>query len=133
MSPDPSIRKECPPGVCDCERERLLTTAGADRRILLLTRAQEQALCERLERADSLQDLEHVQRRMYEQLGLRLRVAPGFNEVRTARGFEIELLPQPGLCRRTRQAVPAAVRRCLDRHPHVAWAILNANDLLRDA
>ncbi len=51
-------------------------------------------------------------------------------EVRTSRGFMIELQERPGLCRKTRQAVPAAIRRCLDKHPEIAFAILDAHDLL---
>jgi hypothetical protein len=50
--------------------------------------------------------------------------------VRTARGLNIQLAPCPGLCKKTRQAVPAAVRRCLDNHPDIVYAILNAHDLL---
>jgi hypothetical protein len=33
------------------------------------------------------------------------------------------------LCRKTRQSIPAAVRRCLDQHPDIAFAILDAHDL----
>ena len=38
-----------------------------------------------------------------------------------------------GLCRKTRQAIPAAIRRGLEKRPEVAYALLNAHDLLRDA
>ena len=71
--------------------------------------------------------------RLYEQLGIRLRIAPGYNEVRTMRGISIELEEQPGLCRKTRQAIPAAIRRGLERNPQVAFRLLDAHDLLRDA
>ncbi|MGV8274857.1 hypothetical protein ACV33R_31450, partial [Pseudomonas aeruginosa] len=40
---------------------------------------------------------------------------------------------RPGLCRKTRQAIPAAIRRGLEKRPEVAYALLNAHDLLRDA
>ena len=40
---------------------------------------------------------------------------------------------QPGLCRKTRQAIPAAIRRARRKRPEVAYALLNAHDLLRDA
>jgi hypothetical protein len=63
-------------------------------------------------------------------LGVTVSIAPGPNEVRTVRGFQIELQQRPGLCRKTRQAVPAAIRRCLDQHPEIAFAILDAHDLL---
>lgn len=43
---------------------------------------------------------------MHEQLGIRLDIEPGFNEVRTMRGIAIRLADQPGLCRKTRQAIP---------------------------
>ncbi|MNE78895.1 hypothetical protein D3C80_1753380 [compost metagenome] len=46
---------------------------------------------------------------MYEQLGIRLHIAPGFNEVRSMRGIAIHIDEQPGLCRRTRQSIPAAI------------------------
>ena len=127
------IRQPCPPGACICGRERLLAADGADLRILRLTRQEEKRLLERLENLDSLHDLEHLQRRMYEQLGIRLHIAPGFNEVRSMRGIAIQLEEQPGLCRRTRQSIPAAIRRGLAKHPEIAWRLLDAHDLLRDA
>ncbi|MBD1551690.1 hypothetical protein [Pseudomonas typographi] len=134
MSDPPLIlRHPCPPGACVCDREQLLATPGADLRILRLTRAEEKRLVERLEALATLQDLTHMQRRMYEQLGLQVEVAPGPNEVRTMRGLRIEVLGPPGLCRKTRQSIPAAIRRALEKRPEIAWALLDANDLLRDA
>ena len=127
------IRQPCPPGACICEREQLLETPGTDLRILSLTQSEEKRLVERLENLQSLSDLERLQRRMYEQLGLRVEIVPGFNEVRTMRGINITLGELPGLCRKTRQSIPAAIRRGLERHPQVAYELLNANDLLRDA
>ncbi|ATE77062.1 hypothetical protein ACVK1X_000028 [Pseudomonas sp. PvR086] len=127
------IRQPCPPGACICEREQLLETPGTDLRILSLTQSEEKRLIERLENLQSLSDLERLQRRMYEQLGLRVEIAPGFNEVRTMRGINITLGELPGLCRKTRQSIPAAIRRGLEKHPEVAYELLNANDLLRDA
>ncbi|EJN20797.1 MULTISPECIES: hypothetical protein [Pseudomonas] len=127
------IRQPCPPGACICEREPLLETPGADLRILSLTRSEEKRLVERLENLQSLGDLERLQRRMYEQLGLRVEIVPGFNEVRTMRGINITLGELPGLCRKTRQSIPAAIRRGLEKRPEIAYELLNANDLLRDA
>ncbi|WP_028241260.1 hypothetical protein [Stutzerimonas azotifigens] len=127
------IRQPCPPGACDCGRERLLAEPGADLRILRLTRQEEKRLLERLECLASLDDLEHMQRRMYEQLGIRLRVAPGHSEVRSMRGISIEIAELPGLCRKTRQAIPAAIRRGLQKQPEIAYRLLDAHDLLRDA
>ncbi|CAN7562644.1 MULTISPECIES: hypothetical protein [Pseudomonas] len=127
------IRQPCPPGACICEREQLLETPGTDLRILSLTQSEEKRLIERLENLQSLSDLERLQRRMYEQLGLRVEIAPGVNEVRTMRGINITLGELPGLCRKTRQSIPAAIRRGLEKHPEVAYELLNANDLLRDA
>ncbi|MBG6464965.1 hypothetical protein I5I39_21280 [Pseudomonas aeruginosa] len=132
MSASPPLRQPCPPGACVCERERLEAT-GADRRILLLTRQEEQRLAARLEALRSLEDLEHLLRRMEEQLGIRLRIAPAFGEVRSMRGIRMRFEEQPGLCRKTRQALPAAIRRGLEKRPEVAYALLNAHDLLRDA
>ncbi|WP_313515897.1 hypothetical protein [Pseudomonas sp.] len=132
MTPPPT-RQPCPPGACDCERERLHETPDADLRILGLTRSEEKRLLERLENLADLGDLEHMQRRMYEQLGIRLEIGPGFNEVRSMRGIHIQIGPLPGLCRKTRQSIPSAIRRALEKRPEIAYRLLDANDLLRDA
>ncbi|MCQ4272293.1 MULTISPECIES: hypothetical protein [Pseudomonas] len=132
MTP-PLTRQPCPPGACNCERERLHETPGADLRILGLTRSEEKRLLERLENLADLPDLEHMQRRMYEQLGIRLEIGPGFNEVRSMRGLQIQIDPLPGLCRKTRQSIPSAIRRALEKRPEIAYRLLDANDLLRDA
>ncbi|WP_374439176.1 hypothetical protein [Pseudomonas panipatensis] len=133
MTPTPPLRQPCPPGACTCDRERLLDTPGADVRILLLTRQEELRLLERLENLHSLADLERLQQRLYEQLGLRLRIAPSHNEVRSMRGIAIQIDELPGLCRKTRQNIPAAIRRGLEKCPEIAWRLLDAHDLLRDA
>ena len=124
------IRTECPPGLCVCERERLLDDPQADRRILQLTRDEEKKLIARIESVGSYTDLNKLAAKMDELLGLALRITPSTREVRTVRGINIQLLERPGLCRKTRQAIPAAVRRCLDAHPEIAYAILDAHDLL---
>ncbi|WPN96021.1 hypothetical protein [Pseudomonas sp. MUP55] len=128
-----TIRQPCPPGVCDCERERLLEAPGADLRILHLTRQEEKRLLERLENLKSLQDLEHMQQRMYEQLGIRLHIAPGHTEVKSMRGIQIVIDELPGLCRKTRQSIPAAIRRGMEKQPEIAYRLLDAHDLFRDA
>ncbi|CAI8867883.1 Ribosomal protein S3AE [Pseudomonas sp. IT-196MI5] len=133
MTTTAAIRSPCPPGACDCGRDPLLETPGADLRILFLTRNEEKRLIERLENLQSLSDLEHVQRRMFEQLGIRVKIAPGFNEVRTMRGIGIQVGELPGLCRKTRANIPAAIRRAMEKRPQIAYELLNANDLLRDA
>ncbi|WP_395400426.1 hypothetical protein ACHMW6_23660 [Pseudoduganella sp. UC29_106] len=129
-SPAFPIRKECPPGACVCERESLLGDPQADLRILRLTKEEEKRLVERIEAIATYAELMRIGQRLEEQLGINVSILPGTNEVRTVRGFQIELEQKPGLCRKTRQAIPAAIRRCLDKHPEIAWAILNANDLL---
>jgi hypothetical protein len=133
MTPTLPIRSPCPPGACVCDRERLLETPGTDMRILCLTRQEEKRLLERLENIASLSDLEHMQRRMFELLGIRLAIAPGFNEVRSMRGIVIDIAELPGMCRKTRAAIPAAIRRGLEKKPEIAYDLLNAHDLLRDA
>lgn len=133
MTPLIPARSPCPPGACNCERERLLEVPGTDLRIFNLTRPEEKRLLERLEHIASLSDLEHMQRRMYEQLGIQVDVAPGFNEVRSMRGIIIEIAALPGMCRKTRAAIPAAIRRGLEKRPEIAWSLLNSHDLLRDA
>lgn len=133
MTPSPPTRQPCPPGACICGREQLLDSPGADLRILRLTRPEEKRLLERLENIADLNDLEHMQRRIHEQLGIRLQVTPGFNEVRSMRGIVIHIDELPGLCRKTRQSIPAAIRRGLEKRPEIAYSLLNAHDLLRDA
>ncbi|TFV96550.1 hypothetical protein E4K72_17580 [Oxalobacteraceae bacterium OM1] len=124
------IRKECPPGACVCERERLLADPQADLRVLRLTREEEKKLLLRLENLGSYEDLRHMQERIHAQLGIRLRVEPGPNEVRTVRGLDIALDPMPGLCRKLHQSIPAAIRRALERNPDIVYTLLNSRDLL---
>ncbi len=132
MTASPQLRQPCPPGACDCGREQLLATSDGDLRILRLTRQEEKRLLERLENIESLSDLEKLQQRMYEQLGIRLDVAPGFNEVRSMRGIAIHIDELPGLCRKTRQSLPTAIRRGLEKHPEIAYRLLDAHDLFRN-
>ncbi|MFJ4543523.1 hypothetical protein ACIP1X_07965 [Pseudomonas sp. NPDC088885] len=126
------LRSPCPPGACDCGRDPLLDTPGADLRILRLTREEEKVLLARLEKLKNLDDLRHLQKRMFEQLGIRVDVSPGFHEVRTMLGIEIEIDALPGLCRKTRKSIPTAIRRGLNNNPEIAFELLNAHDLLRD-
>lgn len=132
MLPQPPfpIRKECPPGACVCGRDDLLNDPQGDVRILRMTREEEKRLIERIENITSYEELKRISDRMIEQLGMVLQIAPGAREVRTVRGISIQLADQPGLCRKTRQNVPAAVRRCLEKNPDIVYAILNAHDLL---
>ncbi|MET0857801.1 MAG: hypothetical protein ABWY27_13685 [Telluria sp.] len=123
------IRTECPPGACVCDRERLLAEPGADLRILKLTRDEEKKLLARIEAIASYDDLLKMEQKMHQLLGIAISITPSANEVRTVRGFNIELAELPGLCRKTRQSIPAAVRRCLDQHPEIAFAILDSYDL----
>jgi hypothetical protein len=128
--PQIPIRKECPPGACVCDLQRLQADPQADRRILALTKDEEKRLIARIEAIESYAELLRIGEKMKEQLGISLSIAPGPNEVRTVRGFQIEIGELPGLCRKTRQAIPAAIRRCLDSKPDIAFTILNAHDLL---
>jgi len=127
-----NIRQPCPPGACVCDREQLLQTPGADLRILNLTRQEEKRLIERLEDLQSLQDLEHMQQRMYALLGIRVQVAPGHTEVKSMRGIQIVIDDLPGLCRKTRQSIPAAIRRGMEKRPEIAYRLLDAHDLFRE-
>lgn len=126
------IRQPCPPGACVCEREQLLEVPGADLRILTVTRDEEKKLIARLEDLKSLQDLEHMQQRMYQQLGIRVHVAPGHTEVKSMRGIQIAIDELPGMCRKTRQSIPAAIRRGLENRPEIAYRLLDAHDLFRE-
>lgn len=123
------IRKECPAGACVCDRENLLAATDGDVRILRLTQAEEKKLIARIDAVASYAELKHLQERMHAQLGMVLRIVPGTREVRTVRGLRIELADQAGLCRKTRQAIPTAVRRCLEQHPEIVYALLDAHDL----
>lgn len=124
------MRIQCPPGACICERERLLSQPEGDLRILMLTREEEKRLLARIESIDSLADLRHVQGLMRRQLGIVVDIAPGSNEVRTVMGLRIEVLPQPGLCRKTRKSIPAALRRCFEARRQVVFDLLDEHDLL---
>jgi hypothetical protein len=130
MSP-PSfpIRTECPPGACVCAREQLLRAPDGDMRVLRLTREEEKRLVERLENLASLADLRRLEARMAEQLGIRLRMTVSVNEVRTVKGIAILVEEQPGLCRKTRQALPAAIRRSMERHPQIVFDLLDEGGL----
>ncbi len=127
-----TIRQPCPPGACVCDREELLQAPGADLRILNLTRQEEKKLLDRLEHLKSLQDLERMQQLMYQQLGIRLHIAPGHTEVKSMRGIQIVIDELPGLCRKTRQSIPAAIRRGLENQPEIAYRLLDAHDLFRE-
>ncbi|HCT07113.1 hypothetical protein [Pseudomonas sp. BIGb0164] len=127
-----NIRQPCPPGACDCQREQLLEAPGTDQRILQLTRQEEKKLLDRLEDLKSLQDLERMQQLMYQQLGIRVHVAPGHTEVKSMRGIQIIIDDLPGLCRKTRQSIPAAIRRGMEKRPEIAYRLLDAHDLFRE-
>jgi hypothetical protein len=123
------IRNPCPPGACQCDRDRLLADPAGDKRVLALTREEEKRLLARLEAVSSLPELKRMIERMRQLLGIELQIGPGPNEVRSTRGFQIRVADRPGLCRKTRQAIPAAVRRCLESHPDVGYAILDEYSL----
>lgn len=123
------LRNPCPPGACDCQREELLGSAVADTRILLLTRQEEQRLLERLENLQSLEDLERMQQRMFDNLGICLHIEPAHGEVRSMRGIHMRFEAHPGLCRKTRQNIPAAIRRAMEKKPEIAWRLLDSFDL----
>jgi len=123
------VRIGCPPGACVCERERILADPQADHRPLAIDRKQEQNLVARIERVTTYDDLRHVQALIFKNVGVALRIEPGPNEVRTVRGIIVVLEEKPGLCKKVRQSVPAAVRRVLQARPEIAYAILDAHDL----
>jgi hypothetical protein len=124
------IRTECPPGACTCDRERLLADPQGDVRILKLTQYEEKKLVARIESISSYADLQHVQQLIHANLGIQLEILPSIHEVRSMRGITIRLAEQAGLCRKIRQSIPAAIRRCLEKTPAIAYAILDAHDLL---
>ena len=123
------IRTECPPGACNCGRDALLQNPDSDLRVLRLTREDEKRLLHRLENLSSLSDLHRVEERMAQQLGIRLSIHTSPNIVRTLRGITILVHEQPGLCRKTRQAIPAAIKRSLEQRPEIAFEILDIDGL----
>ncbi|SOY46008.1 hypothetical protein [Cupriavidus taiwanensis] len=127
------LRTECPPGACICGREALLSDPDADLRVLRLTRPEEKRLVERLENLTSLAELQRIEGLMQAQLGIVLSITPSARGVRTVRGISIQVQEQPGLCRKIRQSIPAAIRRSMEAHPEIAYAILDAHDLLGGA
>ncbi|WP_137894287.1 hypothetical protein [Ramlibacter sp. 2FC] len=128
-SPPFPIRTECPPGACVCGRDALLQDPEGDLRILRLTREEEKRLIQRLENLSSLSDLRHMEERLAQQLGIRLSIASSPNEVRSLRGIVILVHEQPGLCRKTRQAIPAAIRKSMEQRPEIAFDLLNESGL----
>jgi hypothetical protein len=140
-----AVRNACPPGLCDCALEALLGELRAEleagaaspaldgaRRVLRLSPLEEKKLVARIETIASHAELARIVALLDAQLGVALHVAPGPNEVRTVRGLVVRLScgeDNRGLCRKTRQAVAAAVRRCLEQRPEIVYAILDAHDL----
>jgi hypothetical protein len=124
------IRTECPPGACTCDRERLLEDPAADLRPLKLTRDEEKRLLARIEAIGSYDELRRLTGKLQELAGVDLQITPSVHGVRTVRGLTIRLAERPGLCRKLRQSIPAAVRRCLDRKPAIIYAMLDAHGLL---
>ena len=125
----PPLRAGCPAGACICRRAALLQDPDADWRVLRLSALEEKNLVQRLQSLRDLADLRHVEQRMEQQLGIRLAIVTSPRGVRTLRGIVIRVEDQPGLCRKTRQAIAAAIRRSLERQPHIAWEIANAGGL----
>ena len=107
----------------------LLNDPASDRRVLMLTKQEEKKLLTRIEAIANYAELLYIKERMFEQLGIVLEIAAGDNEVRTVRGLHIALVDQPGLCKKTRQTVPTAVRKCLEKNPGIVYAILDADGL----
>jgi len=129
MFPPVPPRPLCPPGACTCEIAALVQTPHGDRRVLQLTRAEEQRLVQRLENLRDLHDLRHMQQRMAQQLGIGLTLSTGGQEVRSLRGIIVAVREQPGLCRKTRQAIAAAVRKSMAQRPQIAWDWLDEGGL----
>ena len=123
------IRTECPPGACNCGRDALLQDPAGDLRVLRLTREDEKRLLHRLENLGSLSDLHLVEERMQQQLGIRLSINTSPNVVRTLRGITVLVHEQPGLCRKIRQAIPAAIKRSLEQRPDITFELLNLGGL----
>ncbi|WP_041682714.1 hypothetical protein [Pusillimonas sp. T7-7] len=125
----PPLRTACPPGSCICEREQLLSSPDSDIRVLLLTREEEKRLIQRLECLASLADLRHMQALIHKQLGVVVDITAGPNEVRTVMGLQIEVHDKPGLCRKVRASIPAAIRRGLAANVSIVFELLDEDGL----
>ena len=66
---------------------------------------------------------------MFDNLGIRLHIEPAHGEVRSMRGIHMRFEAHPGLCRKTRQNIPAAIRRAMEKKPEIAWRLLDSFDL----
>ena len=128
-TPPFAIRTECPPGACVCGREALLNDPNADLRVLHLTRDEEKRLLQRLENLVSLPDLRHLEDLLKRQLGIELTISVSPNEVRSLRGIAILVNEQVGLCKKTRQAIPAAIKKSMEQRPEIAFDLLNEGSL----
>ncbi|MCA0439831.1 MAG: hypothetical protein LCH71_04990 [Proteobacteria bacterium] len=128
-APPPPIRTECPPGSCVCQRDALMQASGGDTRILRLTREEEKRLVQRLVQITSLADLRHMERRLFEQLGVRLTIGTSPNGVRSLRGITVLVHEQPGLCRKTRQAIPAAIKKSMETRSGIVFELLDEGGL----
>ncbi|MFG1489059.1 hypothetical protein ABMA58_07390 [Oceanospirillum sp. HFRX-1_2] len=126
------VRQPCPPGVCQCGHQELIEDEQQDIRILRLTLSEEKKLIKRLEGVSDFDDLQKMRRLMEQQLGIQLKISPGHTEVRSPRGLEIGFKNQPGLCRKTRKNIPAAIRRCLTAKPEILYRLLDSFDLFRE-
>ena len=49
--------------------------------------------------------------------------------MRTLRGITILVHEQPGLCRKTRQAIPVAIKKGMDQRPEITYELLNEGGL----
>ncbi len=86
-------------------------------------------MLERLENLGSLGELRQMQERMAQQLGIRLSITPNPRGVHSLRGIVILVHEQPGLCRKTRQAIPAAIKKSMAARPRIAYELLDEGGL----
>ena len=73
-----------------------------------------------------------MQDRMEEQVGILLSINTSPKEIRSLRGITIKVHEHTGLCRKTRQAIPAAIKRSMEQRPEIAYEILNAGGLFEN-
>ena len=70
---------------------------------------------------------------MEEQLGIRLRIAPAFGEVRSMRGIRMRFESSQGSAARPARRFPPPSAAALEKRRKSPTPLLNAHDLLRDA
>ena len=61
--------------------------------------------------------------------GLEVAAPSRHGMLRPLRGIALLVHAQPGLCRKTRKAIPEAIRKSMERRPEIAYGLLDEGGL----